>query len=270
MVGYLSFGKLEAEGALVIWVDDNVPELDHNLPGVRIFEPVSEARVAVINSSNWNPRLGCAKWKDLASTALSTVPNAKKCDYSLNEHKSAKTHSSMLNDFLDEHSKTMKEAFGLSNCWHKTMLIGQTKAWTTCVKEGYEPDEFHDDQCPGAGEPRYLTVISYPHDVWDAEWGGSTEIAAQVCKQIPTVGDLKSKTEVRAGSSKVVLRVYPMPGTTLIFEGLLLHKAESPNANAGVAITDPNHFHFKDVKKGDRLSTVMQLWCHNKKKRKLD
>ena len=110
-----------------------------------------------------------------------------------------------------------------------------------------------------------LTVLAYPHHKWEAgAWAGDTEFCAQRCGsgELERTGELELDNAAvsRADASCVAaLRVPPTPQTTVIFDGVILHRAVPPSIRAGLAQqTELGH------KAGLRFSTVMQLVCYSR------
>eukprot|EP00927_Polykrikos_kofoidii_P044463 TRINITY_DN38420_c0_g1_i1.p1 TRINITY_DN38420_c0_g1~~TRINITY_DN38420_c0_g1_i1.p1 ORF type:complete len:360 (-),score=49.88 TRINITY_DN38420_c0_g1_i1:59-1138(-) len=123
------------------------------------------------------------------------------------------------------------------------------------------PDSFHEDLCvhdSGNSNHRGLTLIVYPHDIWDAAWGGHTELAF---------------------GNRALAGIAPLHKRALIFDGCIEHRATNPtiasaplrasakvSRGLGQAVemwAEDGEFDFREW----RFAVVMQLWCSVRQKR---
>merc|ERR1740121_176336 len=141
----------------------------------------------------------------------------------------------------------------LESCVH-----GREGVLVVLRHHGMWPDAFHPDLCSGVNVPathRGLTVLTYPHDAWDAvAWGGDFELQT-VRQQVPLVkvATLPNRSLVIDGcirhrSTNPASSASPVNGTTALSEGLLQLLAPKAPVTA---------YDFREW----RFALVMQLVC---------
>lgn len=200
---------------------------------------------------------------------------------------------------LHRENKIVKE---LGGKWWRTLLFPfhsyfrDVRAWVLAIHENMQPDVFHSDghelhwREPGSD---FVTVLVYPSAEqaaaatagagtgsaepaadatrWEDGWGGDLLVAAHVARDGRTQQAEGEKLSREAGAA---LRIIPRHGRIVIFTGSLLHSSTPPlNARppietlpalqrakvatpGGGVLAIPQHARW-------RLSSVMQLTCHN-------
>ena len=264
-----------AELGVDVWAAADVGRPDVSTIGdlrdVQLFEVVKGLHVMVAPGSEWLPRTAtqqsttqlreCDMGSDwVAMSAASGLPtNSYSCTWG------SADAEAMLENFWKEHGAAVSAAFGISHCEHRGPAApgygaaydgaAERKVFTTCLHRGLAPDQLHADGCLDAADasrdgPHFITVISYPHAEWDSTWLGHTEWAARRC------GDREMFDTALGEKTNASLRVAPLGGRTVVFDGGILHRATWPAEGAGVSGNGQNE--------GLRYSTVMQLLCWRK------
>ncbi len=245
-----------------VWMSDAVqPVWEPGTMGtLGLFEVVDRKRVLLLPESSWIPQHNCNDWFPIG--AASHLPiNTYKCDFP------RPVGDQMLVDFWAQYGEQLRKAFEVVSCEHRSKANrgGKAKHYATVGSRDLEPDDLHADGCPtdshlvadplwadtcvsdDASCKLHLTVLSYPHNRWETNWGGHTEWAARKC------GDPEDVNRELGQATPAALRVAPMGDRTVVFNGGLLHRATHPEAHAGVA----QH----GQRAGLRFSMVMQLVC---------
>jgi hypothetical protein len=214
----------------------------------------------VAGSSQWHPDVRCSDaadaWHGMGSS-LGLDPSAYFCDYSPEQG------DNMLHMFMLEHGDALREAFGIRHCEHRDInnsLTGKRRHYETVTTRDLAPDKFHADDEEGTcgnmsslerntseqtEELEYITALSYGlhnHGHWLPAWDGHTEFAKARCGDPEDLGN--------PAEAELALRVAPLPHRTVVFEGMLLHRAAWPSRCAG-----------KPAAFDGRYSTVLQLMC---------
>jgi hypothetical protein len=90
-------------------------------------------------------------------------------------------------------------------------------------------DVHHADGCNSNIRPSghdLFTVLSWPHALWDSQWGGSVEFIAQECGGA-AMDDRRISARIRP-----VLSIEPRPDRIVVFSSPLLHRTTHPTASA--------------------------------------
>ena len=220
-----------------VWVAPHVRERKL-AAGVRIFELLPGHVVAMIPlpAGRHAPALQQLQhcdtgWGTLAATELNEVdsfrcvPTPKQAHAALAEFNGDDLTRRVLRDVFNVTRPCTDIRHTRSWLWEWAGGKSSARQWLTASHAGMPADSWHPDGCefdvrpPGAD---FITVLTYPHSEWRAEWGGQVEFAAALC----------ADARVNAWQEAVALRVTPAPDVRVIFSGSLLHRATNPSTLA--------------------------------------
>lgn len=201
-------------------------------------------------------------WREIYSHAGDTAANAYACYWSSG---AAEAALNTLSHDVDV-SHVLRAAFNITGqC--RTMLNwpyalhGFRRSWVTALHTSMPADVHHADGCDTYSRPAghdFFTAISWPHDRWEAAWGGNLEFAAQECG-----GPADSNREVSVRTPPA-LTVAPAPDRLVIFSGPLVHRATQPSRqmprSAPPGTLGAEYPRLAAVE-GWRFSAVQQLTC---------
>eukprot|EP00928_Gymnodinium_smaydae_P081315 TRINITY_DN64863_c0_g1_i1.p1 TRINITY_DN64863_c0_g1~~TRINITY_DN64863_c0_g1_i1.p1 ORF type:complete len:267 (+),score=20.90 TRINITY_DN64863_c0_g1_i1:48-848(+) len=236
------------ERKLDVWASPSVVKQLASPEAWQIFD-INGYRVTLGNTSKWIPSRMCSKWEDM-SVGPGDPVNSEMCDYAREYGDSSANR--MLKEFFDEYKAMLHDVYNVTSCIHKD----PPRAYVTKTYLGLAPDDLHGDidgeDCLPVStrkrtDPLFLTVLTYPHERWLAKWEGHTEFVDRDCT------DPAQYDRDLGRSLPAVLRIAPLPGRTIVFQGELLHRATQPTEKARKSVR--RHL------RGHRFSTVMQIVC---------
>lgn len=178
----------------------------------------------------------CENWQEMQASAGDPV-NTHMCYYE--KEWGAAGAAEMLRRFMNEHATVLRTVYNVTSCEHHY----PARAYVTNTHRGLAPDDLHSDvaeaDCHEPGDltdedPRFLTVLAYPHTNWQPHWQGHTEFAAANCSHAAQVSLFEPPALANGADLAVcpacsvfqhdralgrklpaVLRIAPMPGLTL-------------------------------------------------------